>query len=349
MIKKGIVLLVLYWSSLSSISALNVTSNVAELACDTTTVTFTFADCEFDGLVLLGNNPPSNIIFHIPPQSTPPFLDVMNGELSFDIEVLLTNSVGSFDIDFVVVSSDIDTCADTGDVAIVSQYYNCTPPPPPVNNECSGALPLPISVGSCTVSNFNTISTTASGINPSCDFADWVDLWYSFTANNDTMTLYMQDGPGALAVYTLYDATNGCINLGQELDCDFIPLFSSPDSAEFVDLNIGTNYFLQVSFNAFENGNDQELCLHSTFEETMPCESMVTLSGVVSSAEDTESMDWIASDQQIMSGVSVDYDATDSISLMPDFEVVLGATFQAFIDGCGGAGLKEQDSRLQEN
>ena len=42
--------------------------------------------------------------------------------------------------------------------------------------------------------------------------------------------------PGFLAVYTLYNGSNGCSNLGQELACDNIQLFNPPGSATFLDL-----------------------------------------------------------------------------------------------------------------
>ncbi len=67
------------------------------------------------------------------------------------------------------------------------------------------------------------------------------------------------------------------------------------------------------------------------------CGSMIVLSGTESGTVDTESQDWIRSTQTITSSAVVDYDATDYIDMDPNFCVMLGAEFHAFIDGCGGA------------
>lgn len=66
------------------------------------------------------------------------------------------------------------------------------------------------------------------------------------------------------------------------------------------------------------------------------CPSDYTLSGVQDTSFDYETDGEISSIQQINSGVTVDYDSGVSILLTPGFETVLGALFEAFIDGCGG-------------
>ena len=68
-----------------------------------------------------------------------------------------------------------------------------------------------------------------------------------------------------------------------------------------------------------------------------------TLTGVQSTSMDFETNGGIASSQQITGATTVvDYDSGTDINLLANFEVVLGAVFNAFIDGCGGA-LIQQD------
>lgn len=63
---------------------------------------------------------------------------------------------------------------------------------------------------------------------------------------------------------------------------------------------------------------------------------MVNLTLPESGTVDIESSDWIKS-SQILSGTAiVDYDAVDSIILLPNFQAFLGSEFRMFIDGCGG-------------
>jgi len=60
--------------------------------------------------------------------------------------------------------------------------------------------------------------------------------------------------------------------------------------------------------------------------------------------QDYETDGAIESTQTIKTGVTVKYDSGTSITLNQPFEVELGATFDAFIDGCGGALLNESSS-----
>lgn len=67
------------------------------------------------------------------------------------------------------------------------------------------------------------------------------------------------------------------------------------------------------------------------------CVSDLTLSGNQSSDNDYEAGNTISSSQFILSPAIIDYDAVTEIHLMTGFEVQQGATFHAFLDGCGGA------------
>lgn len=68
-----------------------------------------------------------------------------------------------------------------------------------------------------------------------------------------------------------------------------------------------------------------------------PCTNTLVLSGIESAIADNEAI-WIESTQILLSGAVVDYDATDFIELEDGFMVEVGATFEAFIDGCDNGG-----------
>ena len=68
------------------------------------------------------------------------------------------------------------------------------------------------------------------------------------------------------------------------------------------------------------------------------------LVGLQNTTRDYEAAGTISSTQTISGGgVVVDYDSGTDINLNPNFEVVLGAQFNAFIDGCGGAQANESN------
>lgn len=69
------------------------------------------------------------------------------------------------------------------------------------------------------------------------------------------------------------------------------------------------------------------------------------LSGTESGTVDYETDGSIESTQVMLNGAVVDYDAGTDITLLPNFEVVIGAQFSAFIDGCGGMMIQENESQ----
>ncbi len=81
----------------------------------------------------------------------------------------------------------------------------------------------------------------------------------------------------------------------------------------------------------------------STFD---PCTNDFVLTGIENGIADYEATT-IESTQEIINGATVDYDATDLISLEIGFTVELGAIFEAFFDGCnngaGGSNFQNPD------
>ncbi len=91
----------------------------------------------------------------------------------------------------------------------------------------------------------------------------------------------------------------------------------------------------------------------SAFSDCMQidCQTDLYLTAPYNTVYDFEAANIITADNVISgAGANVTYDAGNYIDLLPDFEVVLGAEFHAFIDGCGNFLTNDDsDTNLKEN
>ncbi len=81
-------------------------------------------------------------------------------------------------------------------------------------------------------------------------------------------------------------------------------------------------------------GTAQTIAIDATSQYTMANGNMLT--GLQNYSYDYEVEGVIESDQLVDGPIHVDYDSGTYIDLKSDFEVTLGTSFHAFIDGCGG-------------
>lgn len=117
-----------------------------------------------------------------------------------------------------------------------------TPPPPPANDACSGAVALTVypeggSVGNET--NGDTTLASDSGVHPTCDtYGTNIDLYYTFTvpAGSTGVKVITGGNKGSAIEAALYDACGGA-----ELDCQ-----GRGTTKIFSGLTGGTTYTLQV-------------------------------------------------------------------------------------------------------
>lgn len=255
----------LFFISFSAHSNLTVTPSVSQLDCNNNNVTFTFS-CNFSGTVLVVTNGGSGITF---PNNSTGLATVTNGSLNLDVDVQ-SNAPTNFNIKFVVLASNAG-CAVINDEAIALFNHTCILP---VNNDCANAIPLNVSVNSCTYSTFATDNATASGQVPSGGGTGYDDLWYSFTALNTTATLEYSNLPGTFGYYGLYDGCPG--SGGNELASSFINAFSGPGSIQFTGLTINATYIVQLLHLPNQSGvANQEICLHAP---QPPCPTSIVIS-----------------------------------------------------------------------
>lgn len=113
------------------------------------------------------------------------------------------------------------------------------------------------------------------------------------------------------------------------------------------------DWTVQVTDNADQDVgilHDVQLIIHGV-DETQPSNCLPNYAGANSlfgtqvGDADYETDGKIESTQLINSPLMVNYDSGNTIELLPEFEVKLGAQFHAFIDGCGNLLL---DDKIQE-
>ena len=125
-----------------------------------------------------------------------------------------------------------------------------TPPPPPANDDCSGAIDLTVYDYGASAGNEtpgDTSFATDSNMHPSCDDTGTnLDLWYTFTVPAGTTDVVVKTGGanGNNIEAALYD---GCG--GTELDCQ-----NNGSTKLFYGLTSGTTYTLQVWHDDFNAG-----------------------------------------------------------------------------------------------
>ncbi|MES2587494.1 MAG: T9SS type A sorting domain-containing protein [Bacteroidota bacterium] len=135
-----------------------------------------------------------------------------------------------------------------------------TPPPPPTNDNCSGATAVTVNAGiTCTSQTAGTIEwSTPSGIAlGSCFGTADDDVWYSFVASNTTHYIALNNVVGTTTdlYHSVY--SGACGSLGAALIC------SDPNSSAVTGLTIGNTYYIRIySWTATSNQNtDFNVCV----------------------------------------------------------------------------------------
>jgi len=120
-----------------------------------------------------------------------------------------------------------------------------TQPPPPANDDCAGAVTLPVSTGfTCSAQTAGTLqSATNSGIAVSpCTGVVNDDVWYSFTATSTQHIITLSSvAPFTTMRMQLFSGACGSL---VHLSCSTVDSYTTPNS-----LTIGQTYYLRVYSN----------------------------------------------------------------------------------------------------
>lgn len=143
----------------------------------------------------------------------------------------------------------------------VSEY---TPPTPPANDECVGAINVPVGSESCNNVNGTIEAATASAQTEGCGSgtAD-DDVWFSFvaTSNAANITLANISGSTTDLYHNVYSGT--CGSIGAELVC------SDPNSSAVTGLTIGNTYYVRVYSWTSTSGQNTDFTI--CVQEVGPC------------------------------------------------------------------------------
>jgi|GEM_PF-2667264 len=189
-------------------------------------------------------------------------------------------------------------------------------------------------------------------------------------ATTDVELCYQVEGDLSLATETfnVYDESNNLIGTTTPVaDC------SGPTSLVCVQVTTGNyNNWIndnQVSITFTPSSTDinpflcsiNQACVKIFVDDTGTggnCAPSLTLSGVNNGSNtqpynqnDNETDGVITSTQTISSNAIIDYDSGTEINLLEGFQTLLGAIFDAFIDGCdnGGGGNNATTTQVEDN
>ena len=137
-----------------------------------------------------------------------------------------------------------------------------TPPPPPANDECTGAVALTVNANQlCGVTTTGTtagatLSTTTP--TPSCSPANgWDDdVWYSFvaTSNNHTVSLLNVNGFTTNMATSVYSGTCGALI---QLAC----VTADPNVINLSTLTVGNTYYVRVQTELTNQDANFSICV----------------------------------------------------------------------------------------
>lgn len=162
---------------------------------------------------------------------------------SSDLETFIVSNLVPETVYYVRVYSYYDYIVDTTfDICIG------TPPPPPANDECSGAIALPVGQGVfCATSTPGTLqSATDSGV-------EWVegdaddDVWYSFVASSTSHLIFLENIEGN-DTDLAFEVLSGICDEQNSVQTFYA------NNGIVTDLEIGATYYLRV-YTYYDNPN----------------------------------------------------------------------------------------------
>ncbi|MCB0766382.1 MAG: hypothetical protein KDB95_04150, partial [Flavobacteriales bacterium] len=145
-----------------------------------------------------------------------------------------------------------------GSTAVSTTFNVCvtTPPPgPPANDECAGALNLPVNLGStCSNQTFGTVfgaTASAGAVTPCSGTAD-DDVWFSFVAAGTSHTVSLNGVAGSVTSMNLAVYNGSCGTL-TNIGCGAT---SATSSANVSGLVPGNTYYVRVYTNTATSGQN---------------------------------------------------------------------------------------------
>jgi len=146
----------------------------------------------------------------------------------------------------------------TGTPGQTSTFDVCigTPPPPPANDECTGAVSLTVNADlNCgTVTSSSTVSATDSGVTTGCSGTADDDVWFSFVATSTAHTVSLDNisGTSTDMYHAIYSGTCGSLT---ELYCN------DGNTTNIGGLTPGNTYYVRVYTYYSSDEADFDICI----------------------------------------------------------------------------------------
>jgi len=146
-------------------------------------------------------------------------------------------------------------------------------PPPPVNDECTGALNVPVNPTPVCATSTNGTSIGATESQPACSGTADDDVWYKFTATNDTQVITITPNTMVDAVFEVFDGScNGGLT---SMFCNDTTTGNTIEAGTITGLIIGNKYFVRVYSSAAAAGfGTFNICITTPAN---PCNSITTI------------------------------------------------------------------------
>jgi len=285
-------------------------------------------------------------------------------ELTFSLTTNTTYTISVQTIDLqgllapAIFSLCVRSCADT----------------PPVNDLCTDAIPLilemqepiiqgcsnniTVSIGESACMDFTYGCGTDSGvpafngdcggISGSSGYGPGFDQWYSVTVpESGALNISINNISGSPLststpsfTYELFEGT--CESLSK------IGCFDG--NSDWSNLSPGTTLYIRLWQINGNEGSSGTLCINSDFGFfSSDCPTTLDLEGIIAGTSDMSTQintgldnSLISSSQLVTSTADVTYNSGYEIDLEEGFEVEAGASFHAYIEGCGGFFVSNQ-------
>lgn len=131
-------------------------------------------------------------------------------------------------------------------------------PPPPSNDNCTGAIPLSIGA-TCINTPGNSYGATQSL--PGCSGTADDDVWYSFVANNYTTNVTVTPSSNMDAVFEVFSGACGAVTSMTCVDAAFT---GGTESSVILGLTPGTTYYVRVYDYYSTGGYPFNICVNNT-------------------------------------------------------------------------------------
>lgn len=137
------------------------------------------------------------------------------------------------------------------------------PPTPPANDNCGGAINVPVSSSGCTPVSGTIAGATASPQANACGGTSDDDVWYSFTATTAGANLSLTNITGSTTdlYHSVYSGT--CGSIGAPIIC------SDPNSSSITGLIPGNTYYVRVY--SWTSTGGQTSSFDICIQEAGPC------------------------------------------------------------------------------